>query len=83
MTFAAVLSQDVTDRKATLTDKFMLSLGQTPRLDISTGMDKAAYKTDVGDPYLEGTCWQVVGEVPACKFTGQMGKHKQEFLGRR
>jgi alpha-L-fucosidase 2 len=51
--FAAILSQHVADFKAALTDKFSLSLGQTPRVDVSTDVIKAAYKTDAGDPYLE------------------------------
>ncbi|RDB26766.1 putative alpha-fucosidase A [Hypsizygus marmoreus] len=51
--FSAVLSQHVTDYEAALTDKFSLSLGQTPRLDVPTDVIKAAYKIDVGDKYLE------------------------------
>ncbi|KAF5381765.1 hypothetical protein D9615_005480 [Tricholomella constricta] len=52
-TFSATLSQHVADYKAALTDKFSLSLGQTPRLDVPTDVVKAAYKIDTGDKYLE------------------------------
>lgn len=51
--FSAILSQHVADYKAALTDKFSLSLGQSPRLDIPTDAIRTAYKTDVGDTYLE------------------------------
>jgi alpha-L-fucosidase 2 len=53
VTYARILAQHVADYKAALTNKFSLSLGQTPRLDVPTDVIKAAYKTDVGDPYLE------------------------------
>lgn len=53
MTYARILAQHIADYKAALTDKFSLSLGQTPRLDVPTDVIKAAYKTDIGDPYLE------------------------------
>ncbi|KAG5651905.1 hypothetical protein H0H81_006986 [Sphagnurus paluster] len=52
-TYAEMLDEHVTDYKATLTDKFSLSLGQIPNLALSTDQIKAAYKTDIGDPYLE------------------------------
>ncbi|KAG5725450.1 putative alpha-fucosidase A [Termitomyces sp. T112] len=51
--FSSILSQHVADYKAALTDKFSLSLGQTPRLDVPTDVIKAAYQIDVGDRYLE------------------------------
>ncbi|GLB41068.1 putative glycosyl hydrolase family 65, N-terminal domain [Lyophyllum shimeji] len=51
--FPAILAQHVADYKAALTDKFSLSLGQTPRLDAPTDVIKAAYKIDAGDRYLE------------------------------
>ncbi|KAF9465864.1 glycoside hydrolase family 95 protein [Collybia nuda] len=51
--YSRILAQHVADYKAALTDKFSLSLGQTPRLDVPTDVVKAEYKTDVGDPYLE------------------------------
>ncbi|KAF9465865.1 glycoside hydrolase family 95 protein [Collybia nuda] len=51
--FATTLSQHVADYKAALTEKFSLSLGQVSRLDAPTDMIRAAYRTDVGDPYLE------------------------------
>ena len=51
--YEGVLAQHVADYKAALTDQFSLSLGQTPRLEMPTDYIKAAYKTDVGDPYLE------------------------------
>jgi len=51
--YEGILAQHVADYKAALTDKFSLSLGQTPRLGVPTDHIKAAYKTDVGDPYLE------------------------------
>jgi alpha-L-fucosidase 2 len=53
LTFSGILDQHVNDYKATLTDKFSLSLGQKPRLDVSTDVVKAGYQTDVGDTYLE------------------------------
>ena len=53
LTFSGILDQHVKDYKATLTNKFSLSLGQKPRLDIPTDAVKAAYKIDVGDTYLE------------------------------
>ncbi|KAG6877340.1 hypothetical protein C0993_008477 [Termitomyces sp. T159_Od127] len=51
--FSSLLSQHVADYKAALTDKFSLSLGQTPRLDVPTDIIKAMYQIDVGDRYLE------------------------------
>ena len=51
--YEGILAQHVADYKAALTDKFSLSLGQTPRLGMPTDYIKAAYKRDVGDPYLE------------------------------
>ena len=51
--YDGILEQHVADYKAALTDKFSLSLGQTPRLGVPTDYIKATYKTDVGDPYLE------------------------------
>ena len=53
LTFSAILEEHLADYKATLTDKFSLSLGQKPRLDLPTDVLKAAYQTDVGDKYLE------------------------------
>jgi alpha-L-fucosidase 2 len=53
LTFSVILDQHVKEYKATLTDKFSLSLGQKPRLDVSTDVVKAGYQTDVGDTYLE------------------------------
>jgi alpha-L-fucosidase 2 len=52
-TFSEILDQHVKDYKATLTDKFSLSLGQVPRLDVPTDLVKAKYQIDVGDTYLE------------------------------
>ncbi|KAG5642258.1 hypothetical protein DXG03_003335 [Asterophora parasitica] len=51
--FQGILAQHVTDYKAALTDKFSLSLAQTPRLDAPTDVIKAAYRIDTGDKYLE------------------------------
>ncbi|KAG5652319.1 hypothetical protein H0H81_005432 [Sphagnurus paluster] len=52
-TFSTLLAEHVADHKAALTDKFSLSLGHTPRLDVPTDVVKAAYRTDTGDTYLE------------------------------
>ncbi|KAG6889388.1 hypothetical protein C0992_005520 [Termitomyces sp. T32_za158] len=51
--FSSLLSQHVADYKAALTDKFSLSLGQKPRLDVPTDVIKTMYQIDVGDRYLE------------------------------
>jgi alpha-L-fucosidase 2 len=53
LTFSGILDQHVRDYKAALTDKFSLSLGQKPKLDLPTDVLKAEYKTDIGDTYLE------------------------------
>ncbi|KAF8234486.1 glycoside hydrolase family 95 protein [Tricholoma matsutake] len=53
LTFSEILEQHVKDYKATLMDKFSLSLGQKPRLDVPTDVVKAGYKVDAGDTYLE------------------------------
>ncbi|KAF8234511.1 glycoside hydrolase family 95 protein [Tricholoma matsutake] len=53
LTFSGILDQHVKDYTAALTDKFSLSLGQKPRLDVSTDVLKAGYQIDVGDTYLE------------------------------
>lgn len=53
VSYARSLAQHVEDYKTALTDKFSLSLGQIPRLDVPTDVIKTEYKTDVGDPYLE------------------------------
>ncbi|KAG6828338.1 hypothetical protein H0H92_008352 [Tricholoma furcatifolium] len=51
--WATILDQHVTDYKAALTEKFSLSLGQTPRFDAPTDVIQAAYQVDIGDRYLE------------------------------
>lgn len=51
--YEQILSEHVQDFKAVLWDKFSLSLGQSPQLDIPTDQVKAAYKLDEGNPYLE------------------------------
>lgn len=51
-TYASLLSQHTADYSATL-GPFELSLGQKPDLTQSTDELKAAYQTNVGDPYLE------------------------------
>ncbi|KAG6864486.1 hypothetical protein C0991_009194, partial [Blastosporella zonata] len=51
--FSSLLAEHVADYKAALTEKFSLSLGQTPRLDVPTDVIKAAYQIDQGDKYLE------------------------------
>jgi alpha-L-fucosidase 2 len=53
LAFSGILDQHVKDYMATLTDKFSLSLGQKPKLDVSTDVLRAEYQTDVGDTYLE------------------------------
>lgn len=52
LSYASVLSAHTDDFKTVMTP-FALSLGQTPNLSNSTDQIVAAYKTDVGDPYLE------------------------------
>ena len=52
-TFCEILDRHVKDYKATLTDNFSLSLGQKPRLDVSTDVLTAEYRPGVGDTYLE------------------------------
>ncbi|KAG6816007.1 hypothetical protein H0H87_009499 [Tephrocybe sp. NHM501043] len=51
--FSSILSQHVADYKSALTEKFSLSLGQKPRLDVPTDVIKSQYKIDTGDGYLE------------------------------
>ncbi|KAF7792686.1 hypothetical protein EIP86_003784 [Pleurotus ostreatoroseus] len=51
-TFDALYSAHVKSYTDHLGD-FSLSLGQTPNFSMSTDELKAAYQTDVGDPYLE------------------------------
>lgn len=51
-TYPSVISTHLTDYKSTF-NTFSLSLGQTPDLSVPTDQLKAAYKTDVGDVYLE------------------------------
>jgi alpha-L-fucosidase 2 len=53
LTFSGILDQHVRDYKATLTDKFSLSLGQKSELDLPTDVLKAKYKTGIGNTYLE------------------------------
>ncbi|KAK1231403.1 hypothetical protein PQX77_005500 [Marasmius sp. AFHP31] len=48
-----LLLEHIRDFKAILSDKFSLSLGQTPQLDIPTDELKAQYQLDIGNPYLE------------------------------
>jgi alpha-L-fucosidase 2 len=52
-TFSGILDQHVKDYTAALSDKFSLSLGQKPRLDVPTDVLRAGYQIDVGDTYLE------------------------------
>ncbi|KAG7095183.1 hypothetical protein E1B28_005962 [Marasmius oreades] len=51
--YGQVFSEHVQDFKAVLWDKFSLSLGQTPQLEIPTDQIRAAYTLDEGNPYLE------------------------------
>lgn len=51
--YASLLAQHVADFKATISDKFSLSLGQKAQLDVPTDVLRSQYTTDVGNPYLE------------------------------
>ncbi|KAF9259264.1 glycoside hydrolase family 95 protein [Marasmius fiardii PR-910] len=51
--YERILAEHIQDFQAVLWDKFSLSLGQTPQLDIPTDQIRAAYKLYEGNPYLE------------------------------
>ncbi|KAL0064548.1 hypothetical protein AAF712_008493 [Marasmius tenuissimus] len=51
--YEELLLEHIRDFKAILSDKFSLSLGQTPQMDIPTDEIMAQYQLDIGNPYLE------------------------------